>query len=180
MRTLASEYHRTFQKRDDHLTAKYIEDLSVAAILHDIGKVGVSTTSSLKPARLTPAEFELIKRHTTLVADALTAHQGRKDYITLAREIAIAHHERWTGKATRAGSSAKLSPLGASDRRLRRVRHARVRASLQESRSHEKAVAVVAGERGKAFDPEIVDVFMKVHPRFKKIRDRYQGEKKAG
>jgi PAS domain S-box-containing protein len=113
MRTLAGEYYRNFHKRDPHLTEKYIEDLSVASILHDIGKVGVSDEILLKPARLTAAEFEMIKKHTTLVAEALTGHQGKKDYITLAREIAVSHHERWDGKGYPDGLKGEDIPLGA-------------------------------------------------------------------
>jgi response regulator RpfG family c-di-GMP phosphodiesterase len=180
MRTLAGEYYRSFHERDPHLTEKYIEDLSVAVILHDIGKVGVSSDILLKPARLTSAEFDLIKRHTTLVAEALTAHKGRKDYITLAREIAISHHERWDGKGYPRGLFGTDIPLSARLTAVCDVYDTLVsRRPYKKAGPHEAAVAVVAGERGKAFDPEIVDVFMKVHPLFKDIRDRFQGEKKA-
>jgi PAS domain S-box-containing protein len=180
MRTLAGEYYRTFRGRDPHLTEKYVEDLSVAAILHDIGKVGVSSDILLKPARLTPPEFELIKRHTTLVAEALTAHKGRKDYITLAREIAVFHHERWDGEGYPRGLYGENIPLSARLTAVCDVYDTLVSARpYKKAQLHEEAVAAVAGERGKAFDPEIVDVFMRVHPLFKEIHDRPKSEKKA-
>ncbi len=180
MRTLAGEYYRTFRERDPHLTAKYIEDLSLAAILHDIGKVGVSSDILLKPGRLTPPEFELIKRHTTLVAEALTGHKGRKDYITLVREIAVSHHERWDGKGYPRGLYGDNIPLSARLTAVCDVYDTLVSARpYKKPQRHEQAVATVAGERGKAFDPEIVDVFMRVHLLFKDIHERPRGEKKA-
>ncbi|MBN2353590.1 MAG: HD domain-containing protein [Spirochaetales bacterium] len=180
MRTLSGEYYRTYRERDPHLTAKYIEDLSLAAILHDIGKVGVSSEILLKPGRLTPSEFELIKRHTTLVAEALTGHKGGKDYITLAREIAVSHHERWDGKGYPRGLYGENIPLSARLTAVCDVYDTLVSIRpYKKAQRHEQAVATVAGERGKAFDPEIVDVFMRVHMLFKDIHDRQRGEKKA-
>jgi PAS domain S-box-containing protein len=181
MRTLAGEYYRNHHTRDAHLSEKYIADLSVAAILHDIGKVGVSDEILLKPTRLTPAEFELIKKHTTLVAETLVGRKGKKDYITLAREIAVSHHERWDGKGYPRGLYGDNIPLSARLTAVCDVYDTLV--SLRPYKkpvSHEKAVATVAGERGKAFDPEIVDVFMKVHPLFKEIYERYRRTRKAG
>ena len=180
MRALAGEYYRNYHQRDPHLTEKYIEDLSVAAILHDIGKVGVSNDILLKPARLTPDEFELIKKHTTLVAEALTGHQGKKDYITLAREIAVSHHERWDGKGYPRGLYGANIPLSARLTSVCDVYDTLVSIRpYKKARGHEEAVAAVAGERSLAFDPEIVDVFMKVHPLFKEIHDRYKDGEKA-
>ena len=174
-RVLGYEYYRMYHSRDPHLTEKYVEDLAVASILHDIGKVGVSNEILLKPTRLTPEEFELIKQHTTIVAESLTQYKGRKDYLALGREIAVAHHERWDGKGYPNGLYGEKIPLAARITAVCDVYDTLVsERPYKKPLSHEEAVALVAGERGKAFDPEIVDIFMKIHPQFKEISERFR------
>ena len=68
-----------------------------AAPLHDIGKIGIPDSILLKPARLTAEEFEIMKCHAQIGAELLAG--GRSPVLQPAREIALTHHERWTGPA---------------------------------------------------------------------------------
>jgi PAS domain S-box-containing protein len=174
-RALAGEYYRNFHERDPHLTEKYVEDLAIASILHDIGKVGVSNEILLKPAKLSEEEFELIKRHTTIIAESLTQFKGKKDYLSLGREIAVAHHERWDGKGYPRGLYGEKIPLSARIAAVCDVYDTLVsERPYKKPLHHEDAVALIAGERGKAFDPEVVEIFMKIHMLFKEINDRFR------
>jgi len=173
-RLLAGEYYKVFHLRDSHLTERYIDDLAVASVLHDIGKVGVSNEILLKPTKLSAEEFEMIKRHTTIVAESLTHFKGRKDYLSLGREIAVAHHERWDGKGYPNGLFGEKIPLSARITAVCDVYDTLVsERPYKKPVPHEEAVALIAGERGKAFDPEIVDLFMKIHPLFKRIGEKF-------
>ena len=73
----------------------FVDDIAVAARLHDIGKIAVRDAILLKPGPLTSAEFDEMKSHTLLGAEILS--DGRTRVMRLAEEIARSHHERWDG-----------------------------------------------------------------------------------
>jgi len=176
-RLLAEEYHVIFRVRDPHLTDQYVDDLAVSSVLHDIGKVGIPDQILKKPSSLSEEEFAEIKNHTILVGDALEGFKGKKDYLSLGREIALAHHERWDGKGYPRGLYGEKIPLSARIVSVCDMYDALVcDRPYRKAVSHEDAVTAIAGERAKAFDPEIVDIFMKIHPRFREIRDRFADE----
>lgn len=112
-RILASSYLQAYGKRDKWLNKDYVEDMALSAVLHDIGKVGVSDTILLKPGKLTEAEFEAIKQHTVIAGEALKKFRGKKDFLAMGREIAVAHHEHWDGSGYPQGLKGKAIPLSA-------------------------------------------------------------------
>jgi len=173
-RALARRYYELFKERDSHLNEKYIEDIAVASVLHDIGKVRVAGSILLKPDKLTPAEYERIKKHTLVVGQALEGFIGKKDILSLGREIAMSHHEKWDGSGYPEGLYGEKIPLSARLIALCDVYDALVSdRPYHRGMSHEEAVKIITGEKGKTFDPEIVDVFMKIHSQFSKIRKRF-------
>jgi response regulator RpfG family c-di-GMP phosphodiesterase len=83
-----------------YITPEYIDDIYNSSILHDIGKVGVPDAILLKPGKLTPEEFDVMKRHSALGGEALSAVETKiegQSFLTLGKEIAFYHHEKWDG-----------------------------------------------------------------------------------
>jgi putative nucleotidyltransferase with HDIG domain len=91
------------------LDSGFVEDITVAARLHDIGKIAVRDAILLKPGPLTAEEFDEMKSHTLLGAEILS--DGRTRVMRLAEEIARSHHERWDGNGYPYGIAAASIPL---------------------------------------------------------------------
>ena len=131
-----------------------------AAPLHDVGKIGIPDSILLKLGKLTPAEFELVKTHTTIGARILSG--SRFALLRLAEEIAFSHHERWDGSGY-AGLAGGAIPLPG-----RIVAVADVFDALTQKRPYkaawpvEEAVAEVRRQRGRQFDPDVVDAFVRI------------------
>jgi hypothetical protein len=162
--------------------------LRVAAMLHDVGKVGVSDTILKKPGKLDDAEYTAMKRHTILGA-ALLPGSGSQD--EAAREVALHHHERWDGSGY-PGDEDWVSAAGDIEGLLRRpmkgrglaghdiplfariVAVADVFDALSSPRAYKepwpeaKVLATIRADAGKAFDPELVEIFLE---RFDRIRE---------
>jgi putative two-component system response regulator len=137
------------------------ELLRRAALLHDIGKIGISDLILLKPGRLTDEEFEIVKRHTTIGAQILA--DSTSPLLRLAREIALTHHERWDGRGYPQGRSGEETPLAG-----RIVAVADVFDALTHERPYkqawplEDAVTEVLAQAGRQFDPRVVDAFARL------------------
>jgi response regulator RpfG family c-di-GMP phosphodiesterase len=87
-------------KLQEQLTPSYIDLLYKSAPLHDVGKVGIPDSVILKPGKLTDEEFEIVKGHPQIGADALSISEkrmGSSSFLRVAREIALTHHEKWDG-----------------------------------------------------------------------------------
>jgi putative two-component system response regulator len=140
-----------------------VATLRQAAPLHDIGKLGISDTILLKPAKLTDEEFEQIKRHTTDGARILSGSSS--DVLELAEQIALNHHERWDGHGYPNRLSGDAIPLCA-----RIVAVADVFDALTHTRPYKHAwpmadaVAEIHSNRGSQFDPTVVDAFEHFDP----------------
>ncbi|MFO0972150.1 MAG: HD domain-containing phosphohydrolase [Phycisphaerae bacterium] len=163
-----SERYREF------ISPEYIAAIIRSSPLHDIGKVGVPDSILLKPGRLTSEEFEVMKRHATIGGQTIQAliDQGRsQSYLRMGMEIAYAHHERWDGRGYPAGLSGEMIPLAA-----RIVAVADVYDALTSKRvykpalSHIDSTALIMVERGRQFDPLIVDAFLVRAEEFDAIR----------
>jgi PAS domain S-box-containing protein len=171
-RVLATGLSR-LPKYADYITAEYVEDLCLSSILHDVGKVGIEDALLLKPGRLDKAEFERMKMHATLGGEALRAVDReikQESFLTIGKEVAFYHHERWDGTGYPSGKKGEDIPLSA-----RIVSVADVYDALTSKRSykpalpHDEAVAVILSERGTHFDPDVVDVFSQNLDPFKRI-----------
>ena len=165
---------RKLPQYSDYISDEYLEDLTLSSILHDVGKVGIEDKVLLKPGSLTGEEFELIKRHVLLGGEALDVVDqklNKKSFLTMGKEIARYHHERWDGKGYPEGLKGEAIPLSARIVAIADVYDALVSTRpYKEAYTHEKAVKIIAAERGKQFDPEIVDAFLENHPVFERIR----------
>jgi PAS domain S-box-containing protein len=160
-------------KYQDYISQEYIEDIFRSSILHDIGKVGVPDAILLKPARLTPEEFEVIKRHTVLGGDALNDIDSKIEgvsFLTLGKEIAYYHHEKWDGSGYPKGLSDESIPLSARFVALADVYDALTsKRFYKEAYTHEESRDIIIGLRATHFDPDVVDAFLARENEFKKI-----------
>lgn len=133
-----------------------------ASRLHDVGKIGIPDHILQKTGHLTNDEFAVIKTHTQIGANLLRHDR----WLELSRQIAISHHERWDGGGYPAGLRGEEIPLA-----TRIVSVADVYDALVHSRSYKKAwpvadaVAYLEAERGKQFDPTVVDAFLRMFRR---------------
>ncbi len=167
---LATEYLVTYGDRDSWITHNYVEDMAVSAVLHDIGKVGISDSILLKPDHLTELEMDAMKQHTYIAGKALEKYKGKKDFLSMGREIALTHHEKWNGKGYPNQLSGKEIPLSGRIVALCDTYDAITNnRPYKKALDHESACKIIKSERGHAFDPEIVDLFLKINEKFKSI-----------
>jgi putative two-component system response regulator len=149
-----------------------VDDIRIAATMHDIGKIGVPDTILLKPGKLTVEEFEVIKRHTVIGAGILDASDI--PLLNLAKEIALAHHEKWDGTGYPAGLAGEAIPESARIVAISDVYDALVNERVYKpALSEREALKLMVPERGRHFDPRIFDCFLGVLPRFRDIRQRF-------
>ena len=140
---------------------EWVSQLRLAGRLHDIGKVAVPDSILMKPGPLTPAEFDVMKTHTTVGAEILAGSSS--PLIQLAAEVALNHHERWDGTGYPNGLAAEGIPLSG-----RIVTVADVYDALTSHRTYKhawtpmEAITYIVGARGAQFEPQIVDAFVSV------------------
>ncbi len=130
-----------------------------AAPLHDIGKIGIPDAILLKPGPLSPEEFNQMKTHTTIGHSILK--DSKNPNLQLGAEIALSHHERWDGRGYPLGLAGMDIPLSG-----RIVTVIDVFDALASKRPYKEAWSLdacfdyLASERGRIFDPDIVDAFL--------------------
>ena len=177
VRTLAEALCDHPRFRDD-LDARSIDLIFRSAPLHDVGKVGVPDRILLKPGPLTDEEFEVMKTHARLGAEALRVAEtrlGESSFMHYAREIAGCHHERWDGSGYPEGLSGDAIPISARLMALADVYDAlRSRRVYKPALSHERAREIVLAGRGSHFYPAVVDAFVDHEHAFVAIAQRYQ------
>ena len=157
-----------------YITADYVDDLCLSSVLHDVGKVGIEDAVLRKPGKLSPEEFEKIKEHARLGGEALSAvdrELKQQSFLTIGKEVAFSHHERWDGSGYPAGRKHDQIPLSARIVALADVYDALTsKRSYKDALSHEEAVRIIMSERGTHFDPDVVDVFAQNLDAFRRIR----------
>jgi putative two-component system response regulator len=145
--------------RSAGMTDDLVDLMARAAPLHDLGKVGVPDAVLLKPGKLSPEEFDLVRTHTTIGAQIIG--ETTSEVLSLARVIAETHHERWNGEGYPAGLKGEDIPLPG-----RVVAVCDVFDALTHERPHkpawtiEEAVQELVAERARFFDPDLVDLFV--------------------
>jgi putative two-component system response regulator len=161
----------------NYLNDAIIRMLYKTSPLHDIGKVGVPDQILLKPGALTPDEWIEMKRHTTYGHDALLRAEqelGTTDFVQMAREIALTHHERWDGSGYPHGLKGDDIPISGRLMAVADVYDALISHRVYKGPcSHEEAVATILEGAGSHFDPDIVDEFNARQEEFREIATRY-------
>lgn len=167
------------------------DNIRLAAMLHDVGKVGISDFILKKPGKLTEEEYNVMKWHTVYGARLFVNHTSDLD--RMSREIALNHHEKWAG----GGYPGKIGHifqeavvLGTPKQGEEISIEARITAladvfdALSSRRSYkepwpdEKILSIIEQDSGTHFDPEVGEIFFEIWPVMKAIREKY-GEDKA-
>jgi response regulator RpfG family c-di-GMP phosphodiesterase len=164
--------------------------LRIAAMLHDVGKVGIPDAILRKPGRLDEGEYALMQQHTVIGANLFTGI--RTDFDDAAREVALCHHERWDGMGYPGpGDPAALAANPPSSPRhggrrgeeiplfARIVGLADVFDALSSPRSYKapwaeaEVLELIRRESGRHFDPELVEILLERLPAIREVRDRF-------
>jgi len=165
----------------DELDDRCIDLLFKSAPLHDIGKVGIPDSILLKPSRLDPAEFEIMKTHTTLGRDAIVhAEQAlghEVPFLRFAKEIALSHQEKWDGSGYPEALVGEAIPLSARLMALADVYDALISKRVYKPAfTHEDSVRMILEGSGTHFDPDVAQAFQAVQEDFRQIAARYRDE----
>lgn len=157
-----------------YISQRYIDDIYLSSILHDIGKVGIPDAILLKNGALTEREFDEMKRHPTYGGDALSAVESQVDgesFIALGKTIAYYHHEKWDGSGYPYGLQGEDIPLSTRIVALVDVYDALTsKRSYKDAFSHAQAKEIIFAGKGKHFAPDVVDAFFTNENRFIAIR----------
>jgi putative two-component system response regulator len=152
--------------------AAQAELLELAAPMHDIGKIGIRDSILLKPGKLDEAEWAVMKTHTLIGAEIIGEHQS--ELLTVARSIALTHHERWDGKGYPNALAGEAIPIEGRIAAICDVFDALLSVRPYKSAWATKdAVAYIVAESGKAFEPRLVQLFIGLLDDFERIRVRY-------
>lgn len=161
----------------EQLTDKFIENVVSSAPLHDVGKINVSDTILNKPGKLTDEEFEIMKTHTTAggnIISSLIDKVPDSDYLYEAKNLAMYHHEKWNGKGYPSGLAGEDIPLSARVMAVADVFDALVsNRCYKKGFPYDKALGIIQEERGRQFDPRIVDAFFAAEDQILEVADRF-------
>jgi len=149
-----------------HFSQKEINLLKHASALHDVGKIGIPDTILMKKGKLTPDEYDIIKRHSDIGAKIL--QNPSSEIMEMAQVVAFCHHEKWDGTGYPKGLKGEDTPLEARIVSLADVLDALLsERSYKEAYSFDKTLRIITEEREKHFDPKLVDLFVENIDEFK-------------
>jgi len=158
---------------------EFIQAVPFASILHDIGKLMVPKDILTKPEKLTTEEFTIIKTHAALGGEVLKKANltfrknfNKDSYLKIASDIAMYHHEKWDGSGYPEGLAGCEIPIAARIVSIADVYDAlRSKRVYKDGLTHEETMKIIVKERGKSFDPKLINIFVGVHDEFRKIFD---------
>lgn len=179
-----------YDRYKDILTPDYRRSLVRAAPLHDIGKIGINDSVLRKESTLDKEEFEHMKTHARIggdtfqnifssvegvhhslmgadalekVCDTMVHESADTEFLHIARDMALYHHERWNGTGYPTGISGEDIPLCARILSIVDVYDALTsKRSYKDAFSHEKAMDIIIHDREIFFDPELTDIFISI------------------
>jgi len=170
-------------KYKDKIDDKFINNIYISSALHDVGKVGIPDSVLLKPGKLDPEERIIIESHSIIGGNALEETEeilkkesnGEASFLTMGKEIAYYHHERWDGKGYPYKLKAEEIPLAARIVALADVYDALTSDRVYRKKmSHEEAKTIILEGRGTQFDDDVVYAFLNVEDRFIAIKDQFR------
>lgn len=159
------------------LTDIEADQIMYASMMHDVGKIGIPDQILLKPAKLTEAEFEVIKTHPRIGADIIGEHTS--SLLKMAQEVALSHHEKWNGKGYPAGLAGENIPLAGRITAIVDIFDA-----LTSERPYKRpwsmgeALALIEKEAGMALDPNLVPLFLSLRPEVEEIMAKFRDTNK--
>ena len=160
------------------LNHKTVEAILYAAPMHDIGKIGIPDKILLKPGKLDANEWEIMKKHTTIGADILKG--SNIGFMRMGEMIALTHHEKWDGSGYPCGISGRKIPLAGRIVALADVFDAMTsKRPYKDAFSIEKSNRIILQERGKHFDPDVVDTFFSIQDAIIEIKETNQDDRNS-
>ncbi len=158
------------------IDSSFVELIFRTAALHDLGKVAIPDSILSKPAKLTPFEFDAMKKHTLIGAETLASvitESNRCKFLAMGREIALSHHERWDGSGYPHGLSKTDIPLSARIVSVADVYDALTSTrSYKEAYTHEDSLRLIVEGIDTQFDPLVVEAFAAIESTVNRIRQR--------
>jgi PAS domain S-box-containing protein len=158
----------------------FIEDLTRSCVLHDIGKVAIPDTILLSNDIFNEDQRTQMQDHVKLGGKALddaVKELGEGGFLSMGRDVAYFHHENWDGSGYPVGLKEEEIPLPARIVAVADVYDALTsRRRYRDPMSHEQACEIIMSEKGKKFDPKIVDAFLEIEDDFRRIKDELCAE----
>lgn len=165
----------------EEVNITFIENILLTSPLHDIGKIAVPENVLLKPGRLNDQELRIMQKHTTIGNKTITTAIEKfphAEYLKMSADIALSHHEKYDGSGYPYGIAGNEIPLSARIVALADVYDALVsRRIYKEALPHETARSIIVAERGKHFDPIVVDAFVRCEHEFISILKKFSADK---
>ena len=138
-----------------------IDEIRIAAPMHDIGKIGIPDAILQKPGKLSAEEFEIMKTHTEIGGNILS--NSKSSLVQMAREIALNHHEKWDGSGYPQGLKAEEIPVGARIAAIMDVFDALIHKRVYKKEMDiDDAIKIMSRGRGTHFDPDLFDLFIRL------------------
>jgi len=155
---------------------EFVDKIFFASPMHDVGKIGIPDDILLKPGGFTPAEWEIMKQHTSIGAKILG--NGKSPYLMMGAEIALNHHERWDGGGYPNGKRGEDIPLAARIMNVCDVYDAlRSKRPYKSAFDHAKTMDIIALGDGRTlpehFDPAVLAAFKQNHQSFRDVFEQY-------
>ena len=174
--TTLAHYMSKLPAYQSYISPDYISSLSLSSVLHDIGKVAVPDSILMKPGKLSPDEFEQMKNHSLfggrVLEDIEKQIQGRS-YLSIGKQVAYSHHEKWDGSGYPHGLSNEKIPLSARIVAIADVYDALCSDRVyKKAMTHEDACRIIFEGAGTHFDPKLVDLFSECSDKFKAINEQ--------
>lgn len=160
------------EKTRPQVDMDFIDNITLFAAMHDVGKIGTPDSILLKAGKLTTMEWDIMKEHTINGAFILSGFP-----VPMAKEIALSHHEWWDGSGYPYKLSGEMIPLPARIVAIADVYDAiRMRRTYKAAFSHEEAVKIILDHQGTHFDPDLVRVFASIQDEFRDIWEEHKDE----
>lgn len=159
------------------ISSSFIKAIGISSVLHDIGKVGVPDAILLKPSYLTDDERKQMQQHTIIGSECIERIErrlGNSNFLQMARQIALHHHEHWDGGGYPHQFAGEAIPLAARIVAVADIYDAlSVKRVYKDAFPHEQCVEIIHEYAGAQLDPAIVDVFLSIEHEFESIAKQF-------
>jgi len=177
--TIFSDYMLAYDNPYD-LSASFLKMVAKGAPMHDLGKVTVADRILQKPGRLTPEEYEEMKKHSeagAMIVESILRGAGDDQFVDIAKNIAWYHHERWDGKGYPKGLKGEEIPVEARIMALVDVFDALVsQRCYKPPFSYDEAFSIIEKGLGTQFDPELGKVFIRCRGALENLYSGYEAD----
>jgi response regulator RpfG family c-di-GMP phosphodiesterase len=179
---LASALRRNSPYRNQ-ISSQFVQLIGISSSLHDIGKVGIADSILMKPGRFAEEERLMMQLHVAIggkCVQDIETRLGQSNFLQMARQIALCHHERWDGKGYPEGLAGEEIPLEARIVAVADVYDAlSTKRVYKEAIPHRRCVEMIRGEAGKHFDPVVVEAFLQIEADFAEVVKRCAAQRDA-